>query len=179
MNKIILSIIAFLFSIEVFCQVNHHAVHLKVNNSTAPLGINTKLPSFNWQLHSVKRNTVQTSYHILVSDKEENLKNNIGNTWNSGEVKSSQSIQIKYSGRALQPSTTYYWKVKVQDTQQGAGEWSETATFQTGLFTKQDWKNAQWIAYEKLADEYIDVLPKDTKKDAYSGSNVAIAKKRL
>jgi alpha-L-rhamnosidase len=172
MNKIILSIIAFLFSIEVFCQVNHHAVHLKVNNSTAPLGINTKLPSFSWQLHSTKRNTVQTSYHILVSDKEENLKNNIGNTWNSGEVKSSQSIQIKYSGKALQPSTTYYWKVKVQDTQQGAGEWSETATFQTGLFNKEDWKKAQWIAYEKLADEYIDVLPKDTKKDAYSGSNV-------
>src|SRR4051812_31376543 len=50
--------------------------------------------------------------------------------------------------------------------------WSKQASWQMGLLTKADWKNAKWIAYEKLADSNVNILPTDGKKDKYVGNNV-------
>lgn len=145
--------------------------NLTLNNRQNPTGIATQQPYFSWKLSSAKRNIIQKSYHILVADSEQKLKNNEGNIWDSGEINAQQSVRVKYNGKNLQPAKTYFWKVKVGDNY-NSGNWSKVAQFQTGLFSNSDWKNAEWIAYEELDLTHVNVLPKDSKKDTYWGSNV-------
>lgn len=36
----------------------------------------------------------------------------MGDMWNSGKVKSSQSVNISYNGKKLKSDKSYYWKLK-------------------------------------------------------------------
>ncbi|MCD0489367.1 glycoside hydrolase family 78 protein [Pedobacter sp. MC2016-14] len=155
----------------VFSQ-NLKVVNLRTEYKINPLGITNSNPSLSWELQSPSRNVLQSAYRILVSDNENKLQKNEGNIWDSGKVKSSSSIQLRYQGKLLLAAKTYYWKVMVWDNKGQVSPWSALQQWQMGLLGLSDWKNAKWIAYEKLADSSIDVLPKDNKKDTYFGSNV-------
>src|SRR6185295_17182032 len=78
-----------------------------------PLGIDIKQPRLSWQINSSQRNVQQTAYHIIVSTDKEKLDRNEGDIRNSGEINSSQSINVPYLGNALLSGKKYYWKVKV------------------------------------------------------------------
>jgi alpha-L-rhamnosidase len=159
------------FAIKSFSQ-QLSAVALRCENKTNPLGIEKQSPSLNWQLKSAERNVLQTAYRILVADDSLLLQRNTGNVWDSKKMMSSQSIQIKYKGQKLFPVKTYFWKVMVWDNHNHVSQWSEISQWQMGLFSTNDWTNAQWIGYEKIADSLISVLPVDSKKDSYTGKNV-------
>jgi hypothetical protein len=145
--------------------------HLRCEYQAHPLGVQTRTPALSWQLSASQRNTVQTAYQVLVAESPEQLRQNLGDTWNSGKVASKNSIQVCYAGKALQPAHTYYWKVKTWDNHGGASAWSAPAEWQTGLFSTADWKGAAWIAYNKLPAERLNVLPVDGAKDTYRDNN--------
>lgn len=147
-------------------------VALKCENKTNPFGIEKLSPSLSWQLKSSERNILQTAYRILVADDSILLNRNVGNVWDSKKITSDQSIQVKFKGQKLSPAKTHFWKVMVWDNQNHVSAWSALCKWQIGLLSKSDWKNAQWIAYEKIADSLVDVLPVDVKKDTYKGNNV-------
>src|SRR5690606_6560783 len=149
-------------------QVVNPRCELKVN----PLGVENFSPRLSWELLSSDRNVNQTAYHILAADSREQLEKNIGNIWDSKKVNSNASVQVEYKGRPLEAAKTYYWKVRVWDNKKNVSEWSEPAVWQMGLGNDADWKNAQWIAYEKLADSLVDILPSSLKKDTYWGNNI-------
>ena len=111
-----------------------------------PLGIETKQPRLSWQLNSLTRNVVQTSYQVIVSSSAANLKQNKGDIWNSGKVFTNKSLHIAYAGPALKPATHYFWKVLV-GTNKGQAQTTQSAYFSTGL-NSSDWK-AKWIGYDK------------------------------
>ena len=136
-----------------------------------PQGIETLSPSLSWKLQSTQRNVLQVAYQILVSDNLKDLNQNIGNIWDSKKTTTGQSIQVKYKGQALQSVKTYYWKVKVWDNLKNEA-WSSVSYWQMGLLNPTDWKSAKWIAYEKLADSNVNILPTDGKKDKFNGNNV-------
>jgi len=146
--------------------------NLKCGNKTNPAGIEKTSPSLSWQLKSGQRNILQAAYRILVSDDSLLLKKNIGNIWDSKKINSNQSIQVKYKGQKLLPVKTYFWKIMVWDNRNHVSQWSNVAQWQMGLLTKADWKNAQWIAYEKIPNNLIDVLPVDAKKDKHKDNNI-------
>lgn len=146
--------------------------NLKCESKVNPIGIEKNSPSLSWQLKSGQRNIFQTAYRILVSDDSMILKKNIGNIWDSKKITSNQSIQVKYNGQRLLPVKTYFWKVMVWDNKNRVSQWSAPSQWQMGLMTKADWKNAQWIAYEKIPDNFIDVLPADSKKDQHKDNNI-------
>jgi alpha-L-rhamnosidase len=146
-------------------------INLTCENKPGPLGVEKSAPSLSWQLKSSDRNVLQTAYRILVADDSLLLQKNIANIWDSKKVISNQSIQVKYKGKKLMPVKTYFWKVMVWNNISHASQWSKISKWQMGLLSKADWKNAQWIAYEKIPDTLIDVLPSDTKKDTYKGNN--------
>jgi alpha-L-rhamnosidase len=129
-------------------QVSNLKCEYKVN----PLGIETTAPKLSWQLQCSGYNIKQTAYHVLVADNLAALQKNLGNVWDSKKVNSSASIQISYQGQPLRSAKTYYWKVMVWDNQHHVTGWSKPQSWQMGLLTAQDWKGAQWIAYEKLPD---------------------------
>lgn len=147
-------------------------VNLRCEYRTEPLGVQSKHPALSWQLVSEGRNVRQQAYQILVADSEEALSRQQGTYWDSGKIASDSSLQIIYRGKPLASTRTYYWKVRVWNTQQHSSEWSAPASWQMGLLTPADWKGSQWIAYEKLADSLVNPLPRDDVKDKVTGSNV-------
>jgi alpha-L-rhamnosidase len=171
MSKLLYLFGLLLLTVPVYSQgLNVDA--LRCEYKTNPKGVESALPVFSWELKSTERNVFQFAYQILVADNLKALSKNTGNIWHSKKTLSDKSIQVSYKGKALVGGKTYYWKVRVWDNNDKVSEWTTVSNWQMGLLTLADWKNAKWIAYEKLADSNINVLPKDNKKDTYFGSNV-------
>ncbi|WP_207535197.1 family 78 glycoside hydrolase catalytic domain [Desertivirga arenae] len=144
---------------------------LKCEYKTNPLGIENKSPRFAWELGSLQRGVLQTAYRIIVSDIADFDQKNSSVVWDSRKVNSLSSIQVKYEGKPLVAGKKYFWKVIVWDNK-GSQVSSKSNFFQMGLFNKEDWKGAKWIAYEKLPDSAVNNLVTDKKPDIIQGSNV-------
>jgi hypothetical protein len=176
------SIVFFLFC---FCAISISAQQislydLRCENKKEPLGIDNEKPQLSWKIQSNQRNIIQKAYCIIVADNKNLIEKNIGNIWSSPKINSSASIYITYAGKALQAAKKYYWKVKVWDNQQHESFWSKTASWQTGLFTKEDWKNAKWIALQQLHDTAI-IIPSiaGTKKKTPTGEILPLFRKEF
>lgn len=146
--------------------------NLRCENRPNPLGVQTNSPLLSWQIKTSQRNVIQSAYQILVSDKQGILEKNQGNIWNSGRISSETSIQVSYSGKSLLAGKTYYWKVKVWDHHGNSSGWSKPVFWQMGLFSKTDWKGADWIAYQKLHDTLVNSHPSDGRKDKFTGNDI-------
>ncbi len=116
-----------------------------------PLGIDTKIPRFNWTFKSTERNQFQSAYELIVSDNATDIQQQKGNMWSTGKITSSQNIQIEYGGKTLQSFTRYYWRVKVYNQNNEASLWSEISWFETSMLNtnglpagQAGWK-AKWI----------------------------------
>ena len=114
---------------------------MKVNSMIDPLGID-RIPVFSWNMNSDKKNVMQTEYRLKVSEH----KNLNPAVWDSGIIKSDESVGIKYNGQELKPSTRYYWNVVTKDNY-GNMYYSDTAWFETGLMgtERSVWSGAEWI----------------------------------
>ena len=58
---------------------------------------------------------------------------NIGDVWNSGEVKDGKS-QASHSGIEIEANNSYYWKVRIWDSTHRLSEYSKAQKFTTGDF---------------------------------------------
>jgi len=81
-----------------------------LNNESVRIA--NKRPAFSWGFQTKEKNILQTAYQILVADQPGLLDKNQGNIWDSGKIKTAQSIAVNYAGKELQPNKIYYWKVK-------------------------------------------------------------------
>ena len=88
-------------------------------------------PFFGWIVNSKQNNTLQTAYRIMVSSSLENIQKDQGDMWDSGKTESDQSINITYAGKALEPNTVYFWKVKTWDNHGVESSYSTIAQFKT------------------------------------------------
>lgn len=129
--------------------------NLRCESRNNPLGVEAAKPKLSWQLQSTQQNVLQTAYRILVADDETLLKKNIGNVWDSKQLKSSASIQLAYAGKPLQSAKKYFWKVQVWDNKGNLSSSSSSAYWQMGLLHQTDWGNAKWIAYNEINDSAI------------------------
>ncbi|MDR3677282.1 MAG: hypothetical protein P4N24_17475, partial [Acidobacteriota bacterium] len=109
-----------------------------------PVGIDVRQPRFGWVLHHTERAQRQSAYQVLVASSPELLSQNKGDQWDSGKADSDNSTQVVYSGKALESDHSYWWKVRYWDRNGIASEYSQAASFDTGLFSADDWKG-QWI----------------------------------
>jgi hypothetical protein len=110
-----------------------------------PLGVDVPLPRLFWKVTSTAGGDRQTAYHILASSSPEALGRDVADLWDSGVVKSSDTLHIAYAGRQLSSSQRVFWKVRVWDGRQRASAWSQTATWTMGVMDAADWR-AHWIA---------------------------------
>jgi alpha-L-rhamnosidase len=133
--------------------ISAHAapVHLRTNALQNPLGMETLHPTFSWQSDAKTPNWRQSSYEIIVAHDIAGLRPGKTATWDSGRVRSSDSLDIVYAGPALQPQQRYLWKVIVWDDH-GRQTLSQTATFEMGLISPENWK-ADWITRKDPTDE--------------------------
>ncbi|MBC3758674.1 family 78 glycoside hydrolase catalytic domain [Hyunsoonleella sp. SJ7] len=122
---------------------------LKCEYLTNPLGIDNLNPRFSWIMVDAEksRGQKQTAYQVLVASSLEQLNTDVGDVWDSGKIKSNQSINNRYQGKSLESSKHYFWKVKIWDTSGLESRWSEVANFSMGLLNPEDWKG-EWIYKE-------------------------------
>jgi len=109
-----------------------------------PLGIDVVPPRLSWKLESQWRGQKQTAYQVLVAGNEKLLRDNKADLWDSGKVASDQSIHLVYAGQPLISRARCYWKVRVWDKDDKPTSFSETAVWEMGLLTPEDWKG-KWI----------------------------------
>ncbi|MEO8172038.1 MAG: family 78 glycoside hydrolase catalytic domain, partial [Sediminibacterium sp.] len=151
MKKILFLLLAVSFFVSVSAQISIH--HLLTENRPNPIGIDVAVPRFSWQLSGDKRNTLQTSYAIQLFSP--------GNTkivlWQTGRVTSSQSVLVAYTGSTLESGKKYKWLVEVWDNN-GKSVKSDTAFFQMGLLSVNDWK-AKWIGPGYTEDSVMRPSP--------------------
>ncbi|HZK98140.1 MAG TPA: alpha-L-rhamnosidase C-terminal domain-containing protein [Prolixibacteraceae bacterium] len=107
-------------------QANTHSENFQFSEITQ------KQPFFGWIVNSSQNNTLQTAYRILVASSLENIKKEIGDFWDSGKTGTDQSVNVIYSGKALEPNSVYFWKVKTWDNHGVESLFSAIAQFRTG-----------------------------------------------
>ncbi len=154
-QKLIILLIAFI-SVKGF---GSSVYDLKCNLQSEPMGITDTAPCFSWKIHADKRMYKQTAYRILVSTDSSLLIRHRGNLWDSGYIKSDQSVWITYQGKPLEAGRTYYWSVRIKGNDGHYSDWSQPQRFTTGLFNEGDWHNAQWIALEHDRKTLIPAIP--------------------
>jgi len=117
---------------------------LKTEYRTNPLGIDISRPRFSWRMDTDRKNAKQTAYQVLVASNPDLLTVDSADLWNSGNIKSDQSVHVHYDGKPLQSRQRVYWKVFVWD-ETGSSTASDVAWFEMGLLNQDDWQ-ASWIS---------------------------------
>lgn len=87
----------------------------------------TYLPEYAWLVP--KEAVSQKAYQILVASSQTNIDNNIGDVWNSGQVRQNASSHITHKGAALQSGKTYFWKVRIWDADNRLSDYSAPQSF--------------------------------------------------
>ena len=131
-------------SILLFASINCHSTaakritigELKCENLISPLAIDNTSPHFSWKMYSEENNVSITAYQVLVASELSKLTEGKTDLWDSGVVKSTESIGIKYEGKQLSSRQSGYWKVRVWDQSGKASKWSEPASFGVGLLAE-------------------------------------------
>ncbi|MCG3123548.1 MAG: hypothetical protein GIKADHBN_01968 [Phycisphaerales bacterium] len=116
-----------------------------------PLGIDIARPRLSWILESTERNARQTGYRIRVGSTRAGLEAGKADIWDSGEVRSDQSVHVEYAGPALKPRQQLFWQVQVWDNHGGTAT-SDITRWEMGLLD-QAAGAARWIQFTEQADD--------------------------
>lgn len=118
---------------------------LRCEYKNNPFVVQDKQPRLGWMLRSEERGQYQTAYRILVSDDRNQLRKETGNLWDSGRVRSQQTLQIPYEGSPLRSGQRCYWKAMIWDKNGTPSHWSESSFWEMGLLSPVDWEG-DWIS---------------------------------
>ena len=154
----VIAILIVMVSISVKGNEPISLINLKSSLNENPSFPGKVNPLFSWQMLTGQRNQVQSAYQIKVSENRELLKTSKEFIWDSGKLNSDQSILVSYNGPELKSAQTYYWEVMVWNQDNQPSQWSEPASFHTGLISDSDWAGAKWIGYRDLLPE-LKVVP--------------------
>ncbi len=120
---------------------------LQVERLDQPLGIDDPVPAMSWILSDSAPGARQTAYEVEVAISEEKLAAGSADIWSSGKVSSSQSLNVRYGGPALEPSRRYFWRVKLWGADGQSYPPSHPSWWETGLLRQSCWQG-QWIGLE-------------------------------
>jgi alpha-L-rhamnosidase len=87
-------------------------------------------PNFSWIVP--KEAVFQSAYQLLVASSKTMLDNNVGDVWDSRQVRSGQSTEVPYRGPTLKIGAPYYWKVRIWDTDNRTSDYSAGQSFRVG-----------------------------------------------
>lgn len=115
---------------------------LRCEYLTSPTGVDVQKPRLSWVLGHSERGQSQSACEILVSTQP-GVEH--GDMWESGKISSKEFTQVAYAGKTLSSGGTYYWKVRYWDKDGRPSPFSKVAHFDTGLFSRSEWKG-NWIS---------------------------------
>ncbi len=82
---------------------------LRVEYLTNPMGVDVSQPRFSWKIESPERGIMQGAYRIVVGKSLGEIKNRIGNQWDTDKLQGDLTVNLEYGGSPLedhiQPTT--------------------------------------------------------------------------
>lgn len=142
---IIMSFILILNGCSVQNKSSLKVENLKCEYQISPRGVEKEQPFLSWEIKATdKRNISQSSYRVIMVESKNVPSKNTEFFWDSGVVRSSQSVNVKYSGKPLESAKKYYWSVQIEDNKGSKSKFSEWTSFETGILNEEDWI-AKWI----------------------------------
>ena len=121
-----------------------HAIRLRTEFLTNPLGIEEAEPRFFWWVADPRPGALQRAYRIRCASSAGLLSCNQPDLWDSGKVVAADQIHIAYGGARLASRQRVWWDVQLWDKDDLLGAASPAAWFEMGLLTATDWQ-AKWI----------------------------------
>jgi alpha-L-rhamnosidase len=155
-------------------------VDLRCEYRRDPLGIDAPRPRLSWALVSPARAVTQGAYRILVARSPLALESDRGDLWDSGKVRSAESLGIAYAGTALLSGQRCFWKVRVWDGRGRPSAWSPAASWEMALLGERPWQG-RWIgdgkpAPAKEGDFYRDDPAPLVRKEFVAPERIARAR---
>lgn len=122
---------------------------------TNPLSVDAVKPRLSWTIRGGARGWVQSAYRVQVASSAELLAKNKIDLWDSGQVKSNQTVGIRYDGKPLGAGIRAFWRAQVWDGQGKISPWSAVQFWGMGLLSPSDWKG-QWISAQTPRNTQVD-----------------------
>ncbi|MFV0363165.1 MAG: family 78 glycoside hydrolase catalytic domain [Suipraeoptans sp.] len=107
----------------------------------------TSLPQISWKIESDRRNVVQRSYQLQLSE-DQSFASII---YDSGIVTTSTSVQVMVEGVVIKSLRKYYIRVRIEDELEKSS-WA-VSSFITGLVDNNEWE-AYFVTLESEKDAY-------------------------
>ncbi len=125
-------------------------VDLRAEQTTDLLGTDVRHPRLSWRIAAGARGVVQRGYRIRAArDPDALVAGDLA--WDSGDVASAATFDIRYGGPPLQSMQRIWWSVEIVTEGNPAGvpdiARSDPAWFEAGLLEQDDWR-ADWIEAE-------------------------------
>lgn len=95
-----------------------------------PLGIDSTAPHFSWKVAG--RTQTLTAYRIQIASSIELLEQGGADIWDSGRVKSAESVMVPYAGPELHIADECFWRVRVWNGNGVPSAWSDPGRFSIG-----------------------------------------------
>lgn len=128
-------------------------IGLTTERRESPLGVDRTVPLLAWKLAATGRDRKQSAYRIRVVVDGDPTDPDVRSVWDSGVVRSAQSVDIPYGGEPLRSRTRYVWAVRVFDESDRDSGWSEPAWFETAFLDPSEWNSEQESSWIGMAGE--------------------------
>ncbi|MFB8776982.1 family 78 glycoside hydrolase catalytic domain [Streptomyces broussonetiae] len=115
-----------------------------------PLGVDDTRPRLSWQVTGAPAGWRQSAYRVRAARNTRDLAAG-RHLWDSGTIRSSAQTDIAWGGEPLGSRTPVVWQVRTWSADGVSTDWSEPASFETGLLHRDDWGAACWIEHPHRA----------------------------
>ncbi len=124
---------------------------MKVELLDAPYGINSKNPTFGWELNSKNKRCNQKAYQVVFSKTKTSMKNK-DYFLDTGWVESANNTAIKVDGleECLEDNSIFWWSVRVKDENGIISSFSDAEYFTTAV--GNEWKSVSGIWNSEMSD---------------------------
>ena len=155
MKHICLIITAIFFSSQAIAATSFSLYGLTCEFEANPAGVETTAPRFSWKCNRPERGYVQSAYQIMAYEAGKVI-------WDSGKVKSGNSVLIPYSGQTLKDRRSNLSGITNGRFAHG--------TRRAGLRNGAKFSDSQWASFPKATGKERNGLPWRTTglKNIYS-----------
>ncbi len=171
--------LASLFGVLIMSGSSVEPIQLRCESLTDPVGIGTAFPKLSWKVGATAggQNLSQTAYRILVATDPKSLSETKADLWDSGVIRSDETIGVTYKGKPLGSNERCWWRVQIVDQDGYVSQWSPPARFGIGLLKESDWK-ADWIGFDEPRNALKTNDPFEGAKWIWGASGVKIVEFR-
>ena len=170
LNTIVVLIFSCFCSITILAS-GTEAFNLKCDEKENPVGVSQKDLTFSWLWKSETEHGQQKYYRIVVSSTLDNIEKGYYDVWDSGRIKSTNSIHADFKGKKLEGGHRYFWRVMLWSSGNQVSEWSGSSSFVTAIETPSEWLGAKWIGYEEMP-ENMRLVPGIHTQENHDGLSI-------